>query len=185
VATVPPAVAPAAKGTYGRSHPHVVADSIDFDAWAGSKEMDIWRKAAENLHRQAQAGVEEFLVILGEGAWSVGHSPWPVIRQYLSIPGNARRQCKDSTSLTFVNNRYVPMGVSLTHRSSFFGIILYLDAYPASALFLFRPPRSVRSQRLADGSGRVAARLHVGVCCVRGTFSPPSWRRLDFEALPR
>jgi hypothetical protein len=59
----------------------VVADSIDFDVRAGSEEMDLQRKAAENAHRQAQADVEEFLYILGEAAWSVIHSPWPVIRQ--------------------------------------------------------------------------------------------------------
>jgi hypothetical protein len=59
----------------------VVADSIDFDVWAGSKETDLRPKAAENAHRQAQADVAKFLFILGEGAWSVIHSPWPVIRQ--------------------------------------------------------------------------------------------------------
>src|SRR4051794_3552819 len=68
-ATVPPAVAPAAKGAYGRLHPGVEAESIDFDVWAGSKGTDHRRKAAENAHRQAQDDVEEFLFIRGEGAW--------------------------------------------------------------------------------------------------------------------
>jgi hypothetical protein len=91
-ATVPPAFAPTAKGAYGRPHPHVVADSIDFDVCADAKEMDLRRSAAENAHRQAQAGVAQFLFILGEGAWSVIHSPWPVIGQEFSIAQNARRQ---------------------------------------------------------------------------------------------
>src|SRR4051812_11829649 len=54
-ATVPPAVAPTAEGVYGRPDPRVEADSIGFDVWAGSKETDLRRKAAENAHRQAQA----------------------------------------------------------------------------------------------------------------------------------
>jgi hypothetical protein len=33
--------------------------------------------------------------LLGEGAWSVSPSPWPVLRQEFSIPENARRQCKN------------------------------------------------------------------------------------------
>ena len=61
-ATVPPAVAHSARGAYGRPDPRVEADSIDFDVWAGSKETDLRRKAAENAHRQAQAGVAEFRV---------------------------------------------------------------------------------------------------------------------------
>ena len=44
-ATVPPAVAPLRKAAYGRPYPRAEADSIDFDVWAGSKEMDLWRKA--------------------------------------------------------------------------------------------------------------------------------------------
>jgi hypothetical protein len=79
--TVPPAAAPAAKGAYGWPDPGVGADSIGFDVWAGSKKTDLRRQAAENAHRQAQAGVPKFLLIPGEGAWSVSHSPWPVIRQ--------------------------------------------------------------------------------------------------------
>ena len=55
-------VAPTAKGAYGRPDPRVEADSIDFDVWAGSKETDLRRKAAENAHRQAQAGVAKFPV---------------------------------------------------------------------------------------------------------------------------
>jgi hypothetical protein len=47
-------------GAYGRPHPHEVADSIDVDAWAGSKETDLRRKAAQNAHRQTQAGVAKF-----------------------------------------------------------------------------------------------------------------------------
>jgi hypothetical protein len=50
-----------------------VANSIDFDVWAGSKEMGLRQKAAENAHRQAQTGVAKLVFILGAGAWSVIH----------------------------------------------------------------------------------------------------------------
>jgi hypothetical protein len=36
------------------------ADSIDFDVWAGSKETNLGREAAENVHRHAQAGLAKF-----------------------------------------------------------------------------------------------------------------------------
>jgi hypothetical protein len=74
-ATIPPAVAPTAKGAYGSPDPRVEACSIGFDVWAGSKETDLRRQAAENAHHQAQARVAKFLFILVEGAWSVIHSP--------------------------------------------------------------------------------------------------------------
>ena len=68
---------------------------------AGSKETDLLGKAAESAHRQAQADVAELVFLLGEGAWSVSPSPWPVIRQEFSIPENSRRPCKDRPWLPF------------------------------------------------------------------------------------
>src|SRR4051812_20665321 len=76
-ATVPPAVVLAANGAYGGLPPHLEADSIDFDVWAGWKKTDLRRKAAENAHRQAQAGAAKFLLLFGEGACSVIHMQWP------------------------------------------------------------------------------------------------------------
>jgi hypothetical protein len=96
--TVPPAAAPTAKGAYGSPDSCVEANPIDFEVRAGSKEKDLRRKAAENVHRQAQAGVAEFQFILGEGAWFVGPSPWPVIRQSFSIPVSRARSATEGTA---------------------------------------------------------------------------------------
>jgi len=63
-------------------------------------------------------GNKDFL--LGEGAWSVRPSPWPVLRQEFSIPENARRQCKDRPWFPFVGIRYLsfrPLGAKLVLMS--------------------------------------------------------------------
>ena len=115
-ATVPPAVAPTAKGAYGRPDPRVEADSIDFGFSAGSKETDLLGKAAESAHRQPQADVAALVFLLGEGAWSVSPSPWPVLRQEFSIPENARRPCMVRPWLAFVEIRYDSFGLRASSR---------------------------------------------------------------------
>ncbi len=49
--------------------------------------------------------VERMIFLVSEGAWSVSHSPWPVIRQEFPIPENALRQCKDRPWLILVDIR--------------------------------------------------------------------------------